>query len=243
MTSSQKYVSIVITAHQEGHMLRDSIESVLHGLEKIPEKLRVNCEVIIILDFPDQVTLEVARFYKSHNSNVMNYYMAFNHDVGKSRNIGIEISVGKYIYFLDGDDVWGESWLQNSLKLLEETDQKILVHPNLVMEFGQDSFYLTNYKATDPSKFPDYFVEQNLWISSFCGHRDIFTNLKFPNGEIKSYCPYGYEDWSFFNKSIKLGIDHLFAEETVIFIRRKNISITTKTVFSEKIPWPLHYLV
>jgi glycosyltransferase involved in cell wall biosynthesis len=242
MTYSQKYASIIITAHLEGLVLRDSIESVLHGLTKLPEELQINCEVIIILDFPDQVTLDTARYFKGKHSN-LNYYMAFNHDVGKSRNIGIEISAGEYIYFLDGDDVWGESWLQNSIKLLEETDKKIIVHPNLVFEFGQDKFILTNYKTLDSSKFQDYLVEQNLWISSFCGHRDIFLDLKFPNGEIKSSCPYGYEDWSFFNKSIELGIDHLTADETIIFVRRKKVSITTKTINSGKIPWPLNYLV
>jgi glycosyltransferase involved in cell wall biosynthesis len=242
MTFSQKYLSVIITAHQEGRLLRDSIESVLHGLTKLPEESRINCEVIIILDFPDQATLDVARYFKGQISN-LNYYLAFNHDVGKSRNIGIDLSTGEYIYFLDGDDVWGESWLRNSIELLEKTNGKTIVHPNLVFEFGQDNLILTNYKVIDPIDFTYYLVEQNLWISSFCCHKDIFINLKFPNGEIKSACPYGYEDWSFFNKSIILGIDHLFAKETIIFIRRKSVSITTKTIISEKIPWPLKYLV
>jgi glycosyltransferase involved in cell wall biosynthesis len=79
---------------------------VVRTLENILQQMNDSIELIIVNDGStdktiDKVNMAVEKF-KDKNIKIINQK---NQGVSKARNIGIENAIGKYIYFLDGDDI------------------------------------------------------------------------------------------------------------------------------------------
>lgn len=85
-------VSIIIPCYNHGHYLGDAIASALGQTYK-------NIETIVVDDGSDDKTGEVAEKF-----NVI-YIRQENSGLSAARNTGIKNSIGKYLVFLDADDV------------------------------------------------------------------------------------------------------------------------------------------
>lgn len=88
-------VSIVIPAFNRAAMLRQAIASVIS--EDYPEK-----EIIVVDDGSTDETSQVVREFGSD----VKYHYIENGGVSKARNVGISMSSGEWIAFLDSDDLW-----------------------------------------------------------------------------------------------------------------------------------------
>ena len=96
MEKSEIEISVVIPFYNEKAYLKEAIESVLYQtIEGI--------EIILIDDGSTDGSAQIARHYAKANSNII-YIRQDNSGQGIARNKGIEISRGRYIYFLDSDD-------------------------------------------------------------------------------------------------------------------------------------------
>ncbi|MEZ8428368.1 glycosyltransferase family 2 protein [Vibrio cyclitrophicus] len=100
MPKVDDFVSIIMPAHNSSKHIEESINSVL-------EQSYDSWELIIINDRSTDNTLSIAEGYQSAHNNIIVYS---NHDtVGGAyyaRNIGLSFAKGRYICFLDSDDVW-----------------------------------------------------------------------------------------------------------------------------------------
>ena len=81
-----------------------------------------NLELIIVDDGSTdstQVTIE-----KSFNDKRIIYKKTMNHGVSHARNIGLRLSSGKFIFFLDSDNSWASDYVRNMVIYLnsEELD-------------------------------------------------------------------------------------------------------------------------
>lgn len=88
-------VSIIIPTHNRGYCLRESIGSVLRqGYQ--------NFELILVDDHSTDNTPELVKNFPG-----LNYIrLPARYGVSKARNTGIKNAQGKYICFLDSDDLW-----------------------------------------------------------------------------------------------------------------------------------------
>lgn len=103
-----KLVSVIIPAFNAEKTLERAVTSVLK------QSLSELVEIIIVDDGSNDDTLSVAKRLKDNNANVI-YYTQVNSGVGGARNTGIEHATGQYIAFLDADDSWESSFLDNIL--------------------------------------------------------------------------------------------------------------------------------
>jgi len=88
-------ISVIIPTYNRGPMLKEAIDSVL--TQDYP-----NFELIVVDDGSTDDTLKILRLY----GQCLTFIQQNNRGVSAARNAGISAASGRYIAFLDSDDLW-----------------------------------------------------------------------------------------------------------------------------------------
>lgn len=104
-------VSIITPCYNAQDFIARTIESVLNQTYQ-------NWEMIIVDDLSIDKSLEILSKYALNESRVKIIKNDVNQGVGKSRNFAIHKAKGKYIAFLDSDDVWLSHKLEKQVKFM-----------------------------------------------------------------------------------------------------------------------------
>lgn len=169
-SNSYPLVSIIMNCYNGEKYLANAVKSILKQSYK-------NFEVIF---WDNQSKDNSANIYKSFKDKRLKYYYAKNFtSLYKARNLAINKSKGKYVAFLDVDDLWIKNKLSLQLKKFE--DDKIgLVYSN---------YYILNQftglkKIFYKKKLPEGLIYKEL-LNYYCLglgtvviRKDIFKNKK-----------------------------------------------------------------
>ena len=122
-------ISVIIPYYQKKKYITSSINSVLKQSYK-------NLELIIIYDDTNHEDLIILNNLKKKDERIKIFINKKNMGAGLSRNKGIKLSKGKFIAFLDSDDLW----LPNKLK------KQIFFMKQRKIKISHTSYYIINYK-------------------------------------------------------------------------------------------------
>ena len=107
------YLSIILTYFKKKKYIKRTLNSIIgQSFNKQ--------ELIIIYD---QVDTSDIPYIKKILKNKIKYKIIQNNrnlGVGKSRNIGIKNSIGKFVAFCDADDVWHKKKSELQLKIMQK---------------------------------------------------------------------------------------------------------------------------
>jgi glycosyltransferase involved in cell wall biosynthesis len=120
----QELVTVVIPAYNAGKYIAETIGSVLSQSYR-------NIEIIVVDDGSSDRTAEIARSYASDPR--LSVFTQKNAGVSAARNFGLSLAKGKYIAFLDADDVWLPDNIQHKAAMLEADEGIGLVHSDLAI--------------------------------------------------------------------------------------------------------------
>lgn len=107
-------VSIVMPSYNSSKTIKESIESVL-------SQDYDNWELLITDDCSSDKTVSIVNDFSSQDKRVTLIVNEVNAGAGFSRNVSIARSSGKYIAFLDADDIWMPNKLSAQVKYMEDT--------------------------------------------------------------------------------------------------------------------------
>ena len=105
-------ISVIIPMYNDEKFIQTCIDSVLNQTFK-------NFEVVIIDDCSTDNSMEILSKYK--DSRLKIYHRSRNLGESASRNVGLDLSSGKYVYFMDHDDAILENALETFIIAAEET--------------------------------------------------------------------------------------------------------------------------
>lgn len=177
-------LSVIIPVYNHKDIIEDNINFILN------QKTDYNYEVILIDDGSTDGVTEIIKQYES-NPKVKLIYQE-NGGIGSARNTGINNAIGKYIMFIDCDDVVHNDIVENLMSsayennydmvmaahnLVKETDGKVVdIIPNVYSQHN-----LLNFKNNDKI--------MNLAGLPWCKvyKRELWNNVRFFPG-------YWYED-------------------------------------------------
>lgn len=111
-------VSIIIPVYNAGELIRRCLDSV------IAQRGENIYEVILVDDGSTDNSVEII---KSYNNNAFKLHYQQNAGPSNARNRGIDIANGKYITFLDADDYWEETFVQETLEFMEKHNDCVAV--------------------------------------------------------------------------------------------------------------------
>lgn len=113
-------ISVIIPSYNSSKYILKAIESVLNQTYK-------HIELIIVDDGSSDDTKEVLAKY----SDKIIYYYQENRGPAAARNIGVSLSSGYYVAFLDADDYWDITKLEKSINIFNNSKDVGIVCCNL----------------------------------------------------------------------------------------------------------------
>jgi glycosyltransferase involved in cell wall biosynthesis len=140
-------VSVLMTSYNREKFIRDAIESVLASTYK-------NFELIIVDDGSKDNTISIAREYELKDERVKVFINEKNLGDYPNRNQAASYARGKYIKFLDADDLIYYYGLEAMVNYMERFPQA---------GFGLGSF------ASDDEPFPSCISPKQIYLESFHG--------------------------------------------------------------------------
>ena len=133
--AQQPLVSVIMPTYNHGTYIGEAIDSVLTQTYE-------NFELIIVNNFSKDDTEEIIKSYSDHR---MKYLKFRNHGIiAASRNVGIKHSTGRYIAFLDSDDIWLHKKLEKQVFMMEQNkkiDLSYVLSANLLKDRAIEGEY------------------------------------------------------------------------------------------------------
>lgn len=109
-------ISVIIPAYNAERSIQRALNSV--ESQTLPPK-----EVIVIDDHSvDQTSAIVREYMKASKLNIRYEFQSVNSGAGSARNAGWLLSSGKYVAFLDADDMWHPKKLEIQFSAMENSD-------------------------------------------------------------------------------------------------------------------------
>ena len=133
--------SVIMAIYNTGRYLDKSIGSLLNqtiGYKEI--------QIILINDGSTDNSEEICLKYQKLYSNNVIYLKTDNNGVSKARNLGIELSKGEFINFLDPDDYWDTKAFEYVLSFFKQHEQINFVSGRLKFFEARNDFHPLDYK-------------------------------------------------------------------------------------------------
>jgi glycosyltransferase involved in cell wall biosynthesis len=113
-------VSVIIVTFNRAVFLREAVDSVLNQsyFQKYPD----DWELIVVDDgSTDETSVLMANYQKQYSA--IRYVCSEHRGVSPARNLGLNLSRGEFIAFLDSDDLWLKPKIQTQLSYLRAFPQ------------------------------------------------------------------------------------------------------------------------
>lgn len=217
MIQSKETVSIIMPLFNSEHFLGESITSVLSQTYE-------NWQLIIVDDVSTDNSYQIAKRYAKEDQRINLYKMA-----AKSKNGALDVRneclshvKGRYIAFLDSDDLWSPTFIEEQLKFLQENNT---------------GFVCSAFNRMTPTKSVPYFPPKIATYKDILKTDSIGCLTAFYDTHIIGKVvlmpknSYKREDWACFLQVIKLNNGVIYGNQKVLATYR----IHGSSVSSKKI--------
>ncbi|MBQ3112832.1 MAG: glycosyltransferase family 2 protein [Phascolarctobacterium sp.] len=129
-------VSVIMPAYNSEKYIGEAIESVLNQSYK-------NWELIIVNDASSDNTESIIKEYAAKNNKIVLISLTENKGVANARNIAIQNARGRFVAFLDSDDIWANEKLAKQISYMKENSYCFTYHNYILFntaigkEFGK----------------------------------------------------------------------------------------------------------
>ncbi|WP_197075758.1 glycosyltransferase family 2 protein [Salinivibrio sp. KP-1] len=112
-------VSIIMPSYKSEPFITDAIESVIHQSYK-------NWELIIVDDKSPDNANKIIRSYEKKDDRVKLIALSDNVGPAAARNKAIDVANGRYIAFLDSDDMWKPQKLERQIAFINDNNAALV---------------------------------------------------------------------------------------------------------------------
>ncbi|PSN20735.1 glycosyl transferase family A [filamentous cyanobacterium CCP5] len=177
-------VSVIIPAYNAMEFLPRTLDSVLGQTFR-------DFEVIVVNDGSKD---GIESWAKTIIDTRVRFISQSNQGQSAARNTGINDSVGKYIAFLDSDDLWDPRKLEKQVKVMDKNPDIGLVY-TWVAELSTDDIILKkNWRFSNEGDVWERLVQGNIIA---CGSVPMIRRSCIEKVGLFSKFPFACEDWDF----------------------------------------------
>ena len=173
-------ISVLIAVYNVEEYLPHCIESVINQTYK-------NIEIIIIDDGSTDKSGIISDEYAKKDKRIIVYHID-NHGLSYVRNMGIKLSKGKYISFIDGDDYIESDFIEILYNNLIKYNADLsccsyygVFKRNIKPRNNKINLYIMNSDESVEKSFLDKGLEVYAWNKLY--KRELFDIITFPLGK------------------------------------------------------------
>lgn len=151
-------------------------------------------------------------------------------ELGRVRNALVPDTDGRYIAFLDADDLFSVNWLVEGVVALDEAAAdgvRAIAHPELNVIFDGARTVLLNIDQRSQLFTPHYLYVRHYYDSLCMAPREAHLEIPYVTRDVPNGL--SYQDFQFTIESIDAGWQHRVVRDTIIFKRRRDFSLVTES--------------
>ena len=204
-------VSIIIPYYRKKPFFEKTIDSINNQTYK-------NFEIILIYDDNNRSDLLFVKKVLKKNKNKKIIVNKKNLGVGISRNRGINKSKGKFLSFIDADDVWNRNKLKKQIKFMKKNSLDFSYSDYSII--NEKGILIKKIKSPKTIEFKNLLFSCDIALSSVTIRSNLLKSEKFPNIKTK-------EDYLLWLKLSQKNIKMMGIRENLIFWRKTNNSLSS----------------
>tara|TARA_B100002051_G_C16528528_1_gene531473 strand:+ start:78 stop:815 length:738 start_codon:yes stop_codon:yes gene_type:complete len=206
-----KLVSVIIPYFKKKKYIGDTINSILNQTYN-------NFEIIIIYDDPEKKDLDYIEKLSHSDFRIKLIINEKNLGAGISRNIGIDQSKGTFLAFIDADDIWERTKLEEQVNFMQgkninfcHTSYKII---------NEEKQFLSLRRARNFFTMKDLIKSCDIGLSTVILKKEILGSNKFADLKTK-------EDFVLWLKLISSNVKIYGLDKELVLWRKTNNSLSS----------------
>jgi hypothetical protein len=219
-------LTVVVTAHDETAVCGPTMRAADLAVEAARAR-GFSVQTVIGLDAPTEAT---SAYFNQPHFDHWERRVLQECELGRVRNALVPECEGRNIAFLDADDLFSENWLAEGMATLDaaaERGERAIAHPELNVVFDGAKVVHVNIDQSSPLFTPHYLYYRHYYDSLCMAPREAHLEIPYvirdvPNG-------LSYQDYQFTIESLEAGWRHMVVRDTIIFKRRRDVSLVTES--------------
>jgi len=176
---SNPLISVVMNCYNSDKHLREAIESVYNQTYE-------NWEII----FWDNASSDnSAHIAKSFDNRIHYYLSSITTPLGEARNFALEKTNGKYIAFLDCDDIYLPRKLEQQLSLMENKSFNMCYGSAFFIDNEGNELKKYIVKNKSGNIFPSLLISYEINMQTVMLKKDFISNNQLSFNTNMSFCP------------------------------------------------------
>lgn len=205
-------VSIIMPAYNAQKYIKEAILS-------IQNQTFSDWELLIVDDFSKDNTVEIIKDACAKDTRITLKQLSQNSGTGVARNTALQMSEGRYVAFLDADDLWRNDKLEKQLNFLQTN--------NYAFCFSYyDSITAEGVSTGKQITAPDILKFSNMFVSNWIGNLTAMYDKDIV-GKISIETTRKRQDWTLW-LTILRKVDNAYAiPESLAYYRVGNQSVSS----------------
>ncbi len=182
LNKKDKLISVIVPTFNSEKTIITCLNSILS------QKLENQIEIVVVDDNSSDKTIYLINKIKiKENFKLKIFRNKVNKGSGYCRKIGIGISRGDYIAFLDSDDYWLKNKLLNQINFIENNPKINFTYSDYYMEISYRN-NLSFYKVNSPvmvdikkNKYINHIPNSSVLIKSFLAKKKSYPSIRVRN--------------------------------------------------------------
>lgn len=215
-------ISIITPSYNSLEFLPDTAQSIFN-------QTYTNWEWLIVDDGSIDGTIDYLKNLAKDDSRIKPTFLDNNQGAANARNIAIQKAKGKYIAFLDSDDIWNHNKLLYQVSFMQKNDY---------------AFTFTNYKLMEQSGeilnkvivAPKKIMYEDLLKNTIIGCLTVMLDIE-KVGRVQMPMIRSRQDFALWLSILKRGIVAYGIQEDLACYRKVQGSISSNKVKAAKMNW------
>jgi glycosyltransferase involved in cell wall biosynthesis len=219
-------LTVIVTGHDETAVCGPTMRAADLAIEAARERGYV-VQAIIGLDAATEAT---SAYFHQPRFDHWERRVLQEGDLGKVRNALVPDCDGRYIAFLDADDLFSENWLAEAVTALDaaaERGVQAIAHPELMVVFDGAQSVMVNIDQTSPLFTPHYLYVRHYYDSLCMAPREAQLAIPYVTRDVPNGL--SYQDFQWTIETLDAGWQHVVVKDTIIFKRRRDFSLVTES--------------
>ncbi|MGF0071743.1 glycosyltransferase family 2 protein [Streptococcus orisratti] len=219
-------VSVIIPMYNASSFIEETIQTVL-------QQTYSNIEIIVVDDCSTDASYDVVSQLCQQHENISLLQNRKNSGVGFSRNAGVRHAKGRFISFLDADDLWLPDKLEKQVKFMLQNQYPFTF---TAYQFADESGHPVRKPIQVPMKisYKEALRNHTIWTSTVMLDLDVLTKEQIAMPDVRKG-----QDTATWWKILKVTGYAYSINEVLSLYRRTSQSLSADKLAAVKRTWNL----